>query len=84
MDPLSSAVISSAVGKTNLSLLTALFNFRRSTQIRTCPDFLGAGTMGAHHSVGSVTFSMTPSASILSSSSLTGFMRGMVLTVWTA
>lgn len=42
--------ITSMVGTTFFSLLTALFSCLRSTHIPICPFFLGTATMGAHHS----------------------------------
>ena len=53
LEPDNFAVSSSTVGITNLSLRTFLFNFFRSTQRRTWL-FFKTGTIGAHHSVGSV------------------------------
>lgn len=59
-----------------LPLYCGVQAFRRSTQILTSPFFFGTRTMGAHHSVGSLTSSMTPHCSILSSSALTLGKRG--------
>ena len=55
---------SSKVGRTYLSLVTALFNFLRSTQILILPLGFTTGTIGAHQTVGSVTSSMMPDSSI--------------------
>ena len=61
----SSAVISSTtsagVGDWYRSLHTYLFRWDKSTHIRTLSDpFLGVTTMGAHHSVTSVTGAIIP------------------------
>lgn len=45
--PLSFAVIPSAVGRMYLFLFTASFSVFVSTQMRTLPFFLGAGTISA-------------------------------------
>ena len=47
-------------GKGWTSLLILEFNFVKSTQILTSPEALGTTTMGAHQSVGSSIFLMTP------------------------
>ncbi len=58
--------ISSRVGRMYRSRSTAWFRRFRLTHIFTYPLFLGTGTIGAHHSVGSVISSITPHFTILS------------------
>ena len=53
----------------------------KSTQILTSPHFLGTGTILAHQSVGSVTFSIMPLASIHSSSRLHGSIDGIAISL---
>ena len=56
-----SATASAGVGDWYLSRLTYLFKRDRSTHIRMpSVSFFGVTTIGAHHSVGSVTGSMMP------------------------
>ena len=67
------------------SRFTFPFSFFKSTHILTFPFFFMTGTIGAHHSVGSVTFSMIPSRSMRMSSSSTfgsmgnGTRRGVLM-----
>ena len=70
---------SSTVGRRWCSLQTLSFNLVKSTQIRTFPLGLGTITIPAHHSVGLSTFSITPSLSILCSSSLTLGRSGIAI-----
>ena len=56
--------ISSIVGNMYLSRFMFLFRSFRSTHMRILPFFFITITIGAHQSVGSVIFSITPSASI--------------------
>ena len=81
--PASLGSISSKVGSTNLECFTALFSLVRSTQILNLPLLFCTDTMGAHHSVGSVTLSIIQVSSIrLSSSSIFGFKgKAFLLTV---
>ena len=74
--PASFAMVSSTVGKTKASRWTEPLSFFRSTQILTSPFFFRTVTIGAHHSVGSVTGSMMPASTILASSPLTFCSRG--------
>ena len=77
--PASLGAISSKVGSTNLERFTALFSLVRSTQILSLPLLFCTGTMGAHHSVGSVTLSMIPASSIRLSSSSTFGIKGKAI-----
>ncbi len=74
--PVSFVRISSVVGSMNCSLLIFSFSLFRSTHIRTCPLGLITGSIGAHKSVGWVTPSVTPLASIFSNSSFTFWSSG--------
>lgn len=69
--PASLDVMSSKVGRTYFSRMTASFNHLRSTHILMSPLLLVTGAIEAHHGVGSETSSITPSSSILSSSCFT-------------
>ena len=75
--------ISSKVGSTSLECFTALFSLLRSTQILSLVLLFCTDTMGAHHSVGSVTLSIIPVSSIrLSSFSIFGIKgKAVLLTV---
>ena len=81
--PASLGSISSKVGSTSLECFTALFSLLRSTQILSLALLFCTDTMGAHHSVGSVTLSIIPVSSIrLSSSSIVGIKgKAVLLTV---
>ena len=81
--PASLGSISSKVGSTSLECFTALFSLLRSTQILSLALLFCTDTMGAHHSVGSVTLSIIPVSSIrLSSSSIFGIKgKAVLLTV---
>ena len=75
--PASCASVSSTFGIGCTSLRTFSFRGFRSTQILTCPDFLGTTTIPAHQGVGSLTGDITPICSIRVSSSCTLVRRGM-------
>ena len=81
--PASLGSISYKVGSTSLECFTALFSLLRSTQILSLALLFCTDTMGAHHSVGSVTLSIIPVSSIrLSSSSIFGIKgKAVLLTV---
>ena len=80
--PASLGAKSSKVGNTSLEFFTALFSLLRSTQIFSLPLLFCTKTMGAHHSVGSVTLSIIPVSSIrLSSSSIFGIKGKAVLLI---
>ena len=74
-----SATAWAGVGDSYLSHLTYLFKRERSTHIRMpSVSFLGVTTIGAHHSVGSVTGSMMPCvwSTISSALSLSRYANG--------
>ena len=75
VEPPSLAIKSSGVGRMNLSVLTTLFSFYKSTQMPALPDLYGPGT-NRHNSVGSVTISMISLASIRSNSSTLSLHSG--------
>ena len=68
--------MSANVGMTYRSRLTERFKWRRSTHTRIPDVFLVATTMGAHQWVGSVCFTIMSMASIFSSISLRGCIKG--------
>ena len=74
--PANFGIISSIVGSTNFSRITALLRRFKSTQIRTVPFFFGTGTIGAHHSVASCTGIITSFLTMRSNSAFTCFNRG--------
>ena len=76
-DPASEDVTSSRVGSIILSRFTARLSFFKSTQMRTCPDLLITGTIGAHHSVGFVIRSIMPTFPIRSSYAVTFGSNGI-------
>ena len=77
--PASLGAITSKVGSTNIERFAAQFSLLKSTQILSFPYLLYSGTMGAHHSVGSVTLLMIPAFSIHLSSSLTLGIKGKAI-----
>ena len=75
--PASLGAMSSSVGNTYSSRLTALFSLLRSTHTLTWSlFFFSAGTMGAHQSVGPVTCSIMPNSNMRPSSFSTLGRRG--------
>ena len=71
------AKVCSTEGNICRSLCTYLFSMVKSTQIQTFPFNFGTTTMPEHHSVGWVTFSITPSCNILCNSVSTLGKSGM-------
>ena len=75
-DWLTSANRFSILGRGYVSPTTLSWSFVRSTHIRILPLGLGTTAMSARQSAVMSTLEITPNFSILSSSSLTFFMRG--------
>ena len=77
--PASLGAISSKIGSTNLERFTALCSLLRSKQILSLPLLFCTGNKSAHHSVGSVTYSMIPASSIRLSPSSTFGIKGKAI-----
>ena len=77
--PASLGAISSKRCSKNLERFTALFSLLRSKQILSLPLLFCTGNKGAHHSVGSVTYSMIPASSIRLSPSSTFGIKGKAI-----
>ena len=75
MAPASLARVSSTFGIGCASLITLVLSGFRSTHTRHAPEVLGTTTIPAHQGAGSVISEMTPSLSILSSSSFTFHLK---------
>ena len=75
--PASCARVLSAIGNGYTSLSMLSFNLLKSTHIWTLPDSFGTTTIPAHHSVGLLTFEMTPNCSMRCNSFLVASCSGM-------